>query len=192
MTTKVTASLTVQFQGDSASASDGLVLEIDDREDGYNKGETSFRPGDTVYYLLYRAKDVDLDTHFVTAGGKSEVGSGSREVDEVLTFTDSNEASLQYPATSKVHLEWIGKTLITEVKSGAEAVSSSVKVTSLVDMMESTSVAHSIENQQTVRLEKKSVGLLRASYSAAYTAFRLSGVPLDIDQALIYVAGTRP
>lgn len=167
MTTKVTASLTVQFQGDAASASDGLVLEIDDREDGYNKGETSFRPGDTVYYLLYRAKDVDLDTHFVTAGGKSEVGSGSREVDEVLTFTDSNEASLQYPATSGVSLSWIGSTL-------------------------ESAGAHSVENQQTVRLENKTVGLLRAIYSSDYTAFRLSGVPLDIDQALIYVAGTRP
>jgi len=161
---KVTATLTVNFGSDSASASGGLLLEVDDRANGLNGGNTSFRPGDSVAYLLYKSDGVTVTDHLVTAGGRSSVGGGSRQVSEILQFADSKEASLRYPAAGAVTFSWIGR-------SGGDP---------------------RLVGQQSVALDAPGVGLLRAQYVANFDAFILSGVPYDIEQVLIFVAGDRP
>lgn len=162
---RVTASLTVTFQAETAAAGGaGLVLEVDDRsteEGGLNKGNTSFRPGDPVVYLLYQADNIRLLQHLVTAGGSGGAGGGHRSVTEYLTFSGSREASLRYPTASGVSMSWLGRS------GGAAAMA----------------------DQQTIRLPEDGVGILRVQYQAAYQAFRLSGVPLAIFQVMIFVQG---
>ncbi len=160
---KVTATLTVNFGSDSAADSGGLLLEVDDRETGLNGGNTSFRPGDNVAYLLYKSDGVSVTEHVVTAGGRAAAGSGSRAVDEVLQFADSKEASLRYPAAGAVSFSWLGR-------SGGDP---------------------RLVGQQTVALGAPGIGLLRAQYHANFDAYRLSGVPTEIAQVLIFVAGER-
>ena len=171
---KVTASLTVSFSETSTGGGAGLVLEVDDRaaaDGGLNKGNTSFRPGDNVFYLLYVASKVTVQQHGVTAGVRSGAGSGERVVEEFLSFTDSQEASLRYPATSAVEMEWLG---YFRTDDGAAAVTKQV-----ID-------------QQTVRLSAPVAGFLRCRYRAAYSAHKLASVPTDIPQAMVFVIGERP
>lgn len=166
---RVTASLVVNFAEETGGGGGGLTLEIDDREDGLNGGDTSFRPGDTVYYLLYVADRVTVDQHVATAGSRAEAGSGVRQVEEVVQFAGSKEGSLRYPATSAVTMEWIGQAHRTDGQSGA--------------------VTRQVIDQQSVRLSAPVAGLLKCSYGAAFTAHRLSGVPTEIEQVLVFVAG---
>ena len=172
MTSRITASLTVSFSS-SSSENAGLVLEVDDRDDGLNHGKTSFKPGDNVYYLLYKPSDCDITHHLLTAGSKSSVGSGTRSLTgtnaDIISFTDSDSATLHYPAHSAVTFTWIGHYERTDDSS--------------------SSISISMTNEQTVTLSGKVVGLLKCEYTSAYSAFRLHGVPLDVDQCMIWVAG---
>jgi hypothetical protein len=178
MTTKVSASLTVSFSANDTASSNGLVLEIDDRETsdgGLNAGNTSFKPGDTVYTLLYKATDITLLSGMPihTAGSYVSSGSGTRVVtEEYITFTDSREGSLQYPASTGVTFSWIGNPVRTDGKT--------------------TPITIDLSNQQDIQLSGTVVGVLKASYSANYTAYKLSGVPNAINQVLLFFAGERP
>lgn len=166
---RVTASLTVSFsQTTGTTSGNSPVLEVDDRADGLNRGNTSFRPGDPVYYLLYVPDGVTIQQHGVTAGSRSAAGEGSRQVEEILTFTDSQEASLQYPASSAVTMEWLGF-FRTDGESGA--------------------VTRQVIDQKTVRLSAAVAGFLRCRYTANYSAFKLANVPTDLTQALVFVIG---
>lgn len=168
---RVTASLTVSFGANTgASGGSGLVLEVDDREDGLNHGNTSFRPGDPVHYLLYVADKVSVLKHGVSAGTRSAAGNGARVVEEVLTFTDSQEASLRYPASTGVEMTWLG---YFRTDDGTAAITKQV-----ID-------------QQTVRLSAPVAGFLRCRYSANYSAHKLANVPTDLTQALAFVIGDR-
>lgn len=175
MSERISASLTVSFNSSSTSSA-GLVLEIDDREDGLNHGKTDFRPGDSVYYLLYKADDITITHHLLTSGSKSAATDGQREMSgnkaDIITFTDSNNSSLKYPASSGVNFSWIGRSERTDGESSGVSISLG-------------------DDQQTVNLSGNVVGMLKCEYSANYSAFKLSGVPLDIDSCLIWVAGTR-
>ena len=173
---RVTASLTISFSSTS-STQGGIILEVDDRdvaEGGLNGGNTSFKPGDAVYYLMYVSDNVTINQHAVTAGTKTSQASGTRVVTkEYVTFTDSSEGSLKYPASTGVTFTWIGNAIRTDGGSSGVTIS--------------------LDNvgKQSVRLSGKVAGILRADYSASYQAFKLSNVPLDIDQVMIFVAGLR-
>lgn len=173
---RVTASLTISFSS-TTSNQGGIILEVDGRdvsEGGLNGGNTSFKPGDSVYYLMYHADNVSITQHVVTSGTKSSAPAGTRDVEkEYITFTDSSEGSLQYPATSGVTFAWVGNAIRTD--GGNSGVS--ITLDSL--------------DHQSIRLSGKVAGILRADYSANYQAFKLSNVPLDIDQVMIFVAGLR-
>lgn len=173
MAKKVSASLTVNFS-DSTSGSDsgGLVLEVDDRDDGLNKGNTSFKPGDTVHTLLYKASDITLLSGMPinTAGSYVPEGTGTRVVtEEYITFTDSNSGSLQYPATTAVSFSWVGNAIRTDDVSGGVTIN--------------------LNRQQNIELSGTVVGVLKASYSAGYTAYKLYSVPNEINQVLLFFAG---
>ena len=160
---RVTATLVVNFGASAGAEGAGLILEIDDRAEGLNGGNTQFGPGDPVGYLLYQSAGVTVTDHVVTAGGYSSQGAGRRAVEEVLQFADAKEASLRYPAAGAVELTWIGR-------AGGSP---------------------SLRGEQTVVLQETGIGLLRARYQAAFSAFRLSGVPTSIPQVLVFVAGER-
>ena len=128
----VTANITVSF-GDQTGA-DGvnghLSAEIDDRPAGLNAGDTSFAPGDTAYFLVYKSDNVTYDFPVASAGTVTAAGTGltvSKEQD--LQFADVDTASLSIPATAITNVTWLGRSLgelslqdPTTVKASAKGV----------------------------------------------------------------------
>lgn len=163
----ITGTLTVSFQrADEGADSAGLVIEVDDRDDGLNGGKTTFRPGDSVHYLVYLPPGFSISQHIVTAGSRSGAGSGNRTVtDELLLFGFSDSARLRYPSTGSASLIWQG------VSPGTPTLQ---------------------DDRQTVLIPEEGLGILKANYSAPYSAFRLSGVPVNVLQVAIGIIATAP
>lgn len=158
----VTATLQVSFTGaDEASDAGPLVLEVDARENGLNQGKTAFRPGDPVYYLLFAPDGFTLAQHVVTAGSRASAGSGNKSIEQILTFNDAREASLSYPVASITSKAWIGN------NQGASSLAGDGKIV----------------------LPENKIGILRVNYKSSFAAYRLSGVPNDVDRVLIVVQG---
>ncbi len=159
----VTATLNVSFTTQDGSGEDQLplILEIDSREDGLNGGSTTFRPGDTVYYLLHKAASLSITEHSSTEGSISSAGSGTRQETEDLTFANAKEASVRYPVSSIASMTWLG------VSPGTA----------------------SLVNDNTITIPSPGFGLLRVVYNANYNAYSLSSVPTTIDQVLIWAKG---
>ncbi|WP_041446859.1 hypothetical protein [Thiocystis violascens] len=127
----VTANITVSFGDQSASSASGhLSAEIDSRPDGLNNGVTSFAPGDSAAFLVYKSSNVTYDAPVASAGSVAGVGSGlTVEKEDDLSFADSDTASLSTPATGIVSVTWLGRSLgslslqdQTTVKAGAKGV----------------------------------------------------------------------
>lgn len=148
----VTANITVSF-GDSANA-DGsqghLSAEIDSRPDGLNGGVTSFAPGGSAAFLVFKSGNVTYDAPISSAGTIAGAGSGlTVEKEDDLTFADSDTASLSTPATGIVSVTWLGRSLgalslqdSNTVKTGAKGVAvARVKYTCRADAYRLTSPA---------------------------------------------------
>lgn len=119
----VTASLVVSF-GQDATADALLIAEVDNRsfsEGGLNNGKTQFLPGDSVNYLLYQHR-IASTTHRPSAGSVVKVGSGQRQVEEVVTFLDTVDGSVRYPIYTLDSVEWLGNNLGSMSAPGGQAL----------------------------------------------------------------------
>lgn len=176
----VKATLNVSFgDDDTANAGAGIKLEIDDREDGLNEGETSFQPGDDAYFFMFVDTDkVDLitTTPITTAGGVTSQGSDSKDIDETISFSDSEEASLGYAPDGAVTMAWLGKAYVLDKKTHTLSHYSTLP--------ERDGALLSIDGG------KKVFGVLSATYSTTGSLWKLSGVPLDFPEAMIIATGT--
>ena len=158
----VTTSLLISFTPESESESAVLVAEVDSREDGLNNGDTTFRPGDPIYYLTYAGPGVSIVQQIATAGGIASVGGGNRQVTETVTWANVRDASVSYPVAGGLSIAWCGR------NPGKAALSGS----------------------KTLRLPDAGVGVAKVTYTTAYHAWRLSGVPTSIEDVLILIEGT--
>lgn len=119
----VTASITVKFGAEAAD--DALLLaEVDDRpaaEGGLNAGKSSFIPGDTAYYLVYKHK-ITSTTHTASAGSAAYNSSGTRQITETVSFLKEQDASVRYPITSLDSFEWLGNDLGAITSTGGSNI----------------------------------------------------------------------
>lgn len=103
------ATVRVQF-GSGSLESDHLSVEVDDRSSGPNEGKTSFLPGDTAWFLVYRSAGLEL-TLDASAGSIT----GGQEVTltktEDVAFEDTAAGSLPVPAVAITDVLWIGRSL---------------------------------------------------------------------------------
>jgi hypothetical protein len=108
----VTTNITVSF-GTASEASQGhLSAEIDSRPEGKNNGQTSFAPGQTAYFLIYKSSNVTYDTPQSSLSGNSGITRYSTltvSKTEDLTFAATNSATLNVPASGGLTVEWMGK-----------------------------------------------------------------------------------
>lgn len=103
----VTTSFVIQFGAKDKNLI--LTAEIDDRTDGGNKGNTSFSPGDDVYFLVFKSQLVDIVAKKSSMGTIDEGVATTKEVEQVLTFANENKASVSYPlGTDTPTEEWYG------------------------------------------------------------------------------------
>lgn len=161
----ITATLVVDFTDPAAAGADGsglLKLEIDSREGGLNGGNTNFRPGDPVHYLLTKSSNVTVTDHRTTAGGHFQVQTGTFQHTETVTFIDSAEAGLAYPLASGLSVSWQGNT---------------------------GGVVTGTVGSEKILLAAPALAIADVTYNVQYTAFRLSGVAAGVTQVLIYVEG---
>lgn len=172
----VVATLNVNFTEDTEATQGVLKLEIDDREDGLNAGDTSFQPGDTVGFWLFRDSNVTLNTSvpISTSGGVTGSGLASKEIDEYITFSNSDSGSLGYPPSGAVSLEWVGRTYKI----------AGTTVTTTTVLPERT------RSQLTMPDKAQVAGVLRARYTTTGSLYRLRQVPNDITEVLLFAIGT--
>jgi len=163
---EVTASLVVQFRNQAAGI---LQAEIDGRPNGYNKGRTSFVPGDSPAFLVYRSAGVTIDAIELSAGNLLVLAPVLVDVEEFLTFARADEATLSKPYHSGMVAKWLGNNL-----GSAALVGDTV-----------------------LRLADKGVGVLKVRYQARALAYRISGLPTVLNgeteyQVLAVISGTAP
>lgn len=173
----VVATLNVNFSADDATgAGGGLKLEIDDREDGLNSGDTSFAPGDDAYFFLFKDTNVTLVTTTPerTAGGVTSAGSGVKEIDENITFSNSNTSSLGYPPNGSVTMSWLGRSFTL---SGTTLSSN-------------TALPEVNGSELKMANGKNVIGVLKCVYESTGSLWKLSGVPTDIPEVLLLAIGT--
>lgn len=175
----IVATLNVSFNtdGTDTGADRGLIkLEIDDRPDGLNLGDTSFKPGEDVYYFMFK-ENVTLvaGSHVSTAGGISSAGSGSKTIDETVSFSNSDSGSLGYPPSSSPTLSWLGRCY--EISESGQLV-----INTLLPERNGSNF--------TMAGGKKVIGVLKCRYTATGDLFKLSGVPTDFAEVMITAVGT--
>ena len=145
----VTANITVSFGADDADAAGAnahLSAEIDDRPAGLNNGDTSFAPGDTAYFLVFKSSNVTYDAPITSAGTVFGAGSGiSVTKEQDIQFADEDTASLSVPATAITNVTWLGRSL-----GGL-----------------------TLQDPTTVKASAKGVGVARVQYTCAADAFGL-------------------
>ena len=160
MASRVTTNIVVEF-GEGVSDL-FMMAEVDGRDGGLNSGRTSFIPGDSVGILLFKDDRITKITTELTAGTLSKIGKGTFEVkDEIVVFTDDNEARMRYPIDANFVYKWIG------VDRGNLAVTDGLTIRKSID----------------------GIGVAKISYTAEYTAYRLHS-PLKVsgeDQFTIVV-----
>ena len=171
----VTATLQINFTREDSGAGGAIRMEIDDRPDGLNNGDTTFRPGDEVGYLMF-APGITIQQHFATAGSIVSAGAGAKVIAgddaDYIVFAQSREQSLAYPAAGGLSSsEWLGSVYDLDGNVIADPAISIV------------------DNGATVRVPEKVTGLLKLEYNAPYVGYRLTGVPLDELRALVFAQG---
>jgi len=123
-TKKISATLTVNVE--LAKAGDGGIKAW--MNECANGGKTTFRPGDTYYFLVTvpsNATGLSVKANHGTAniGGKPE--TIPREED--IEFDDAYEATLSEPADSGFSYEWDGATTCGDVTLGDDKMTLTTK-----------------------------------------------------------------
>lgn len=172
----IVATLNVSFDADAdtGDAQGVLKLEIDDREDGLNNGDTSFAPGDDAYYFLFKDDNITIHEHETTAGGKTAQGTGTKDIDENITFTNSDTSSLGYPPNGTVSMQWLGRSF--------EISGTTVRANTAVPEVDGSELR--------MAGGKKVIGLLNCTYEAQGDLYKLSNVPRDFKEVMIIAIGT--
>lgn len=178
MTEVVVATLNINFDADAAGGQGILKLELDDREDGMNGGDTSFAPGDDAYFFLFKDDAVTLITTIPksTAGGVSAASpsTGTKAVDENVSFSNSDTSSLGYPPDGSVTMEWLGRAY--ELKG--------------TELLPYSTLPEVNGSELKIAGGKKVVGILHCTYSSVGSLWKLSSVPVDLPESMVIAIGT--
>lgn len=167
----VIASLVIEFK-DSSSSGLSMSAEIDSREDGYNSGNTSFIPGDSPVFLVYKSSEITIDSIRTTidlvGGAVLYLGAGVENIVEFLKFEESARASLRRPPFGAVTLEYASGDVRTSSNRGS-----------------------------TVTLSASGLSVFKATYVTQFLAYRLVGAPASLlgetdFPVIVYIKGTSP
>lgn len=150
MANVVTASIVVDFD---AGEGEGILLaEVDAFPSGLNQGNTTFAPGESPGFLVYRSSNVVIDSITSSHGSISSLGGGTTPdpIIDDLIYTDDKKAQVQYPIYSGFSAKALGSNFDPGTISHDE-------------------VSVSIENQV--------VSVIRATYTSYFSKYRLTGIP---------------
>ena len=171
----VTTSIVVDFD---AAGSDGsiLTLEVDSREDGYNKGKSSFSPGNDVYLLLLKTPDVTVQNLISSHGLLTKVEDTTIAVKEFGQFANEKSVSLSrpIPTSAPFTVKWFGNDL-----GNVAAESNSKLILTATDEV----------------LGDPFVGIMEYEYTAEAEVWKLSNTLISGESTygiIVYLQGTVP
>lgn len=107
----ITTTTQITFGSGSEGTDAHLSAEVDNRPSGLNAGKSSFVGGDPVYVLVYKSDNVSIISTLVSAGSVFPGPNQTVDVEEILTFANSRDASLSKPASGFVGVTWMGNSL---------------------------------------------------------------------------------
>lgn len=165
----LTAHLVVQFA--DADANVNVVAEIDDREDGYNLGKTTFYFGDTPHILLFIPTGYYVDQVITSAGAVAFVADNTKSIETYLAFPNEDTASLSYPVSSGWSYSWLG---------------SALGVLSNPDQFTAKLPARAFDPVTKKPIPEYRVGVAKASYVSDCKVYKLYSVPAGIAQVMVY------
>lgn len=102
---------TITFSSETSGvggAGESIQVRMDETANG---GKTSFLYGDKAFFQLYTYPENMTLTITPSDGSVSDEGSGVGELEEIITFANTDEASVAYPLASIVSTEWLGRSL---------------------------------------------------------------------------------
>ena len=163
---KVTTTLVVQFADPGGGI---LTAEVDNRPDGFNGDKTSFAPGDSPIFLLFKTPDVTVDaiiSTYVDVVAITPIAPLTYlyDVEEWLTFADTTQAFLSKPYYSDLEYQWYGRNLgVLTPRNGA------------------------------ILAEHKGVGVAKVKYKSLYTPYAIPS-PLTMNgktsfEILVFIKG---
>ena len=154
----ITTTLVINF---SAGDTGGILLaEVDDRPDGFNAGDTNFRPGSSPAFLLYKSSNVTIQQMVVTEGSLSALGSVTVEKSEDLQFAMEDTADFRYPYASGL----------------------------VTDLIAPSGFSISASTGNTAKLNTKGVAIARVRYKTVAQAYRIVGASGNLP-VLVYISG---
>lgn len=165
----LTAHLVVQFADPNLTAN--VVLEIDDREAGYNNGKTTFYPGDQPVMLLFLPDGYAVDTIVTSAGAIDYVAEDTKEVEGYYPFANEDTASLTYPYGSGWTYAWLG------TNAGALALNGQYEI---------KLPSRPIDPVTRALVPPYRVGVAYGTYTSNCKVYRLHSVPLGVSQVVAY------
>lgn len=170
----LTTHIVVQFADSSDTVN--AQVEVDDREFGFNGGKTTFYPGDSPALLLFMPSGYIVDSVYTSAGTVSLLGDTTKVIEGDYVFANEDTASLSYPYTANLVYSWMGTGL------GALGVSE----------YELRLPARPVDPVTHLHVPPYRVGIARATYESNAKAYRLSAVPLNVSQVIVYFVLRKP
>ena len=165
----LTAHLVVQFSDAADSVS--VVAEIDDRDDGYNLGRTTFYAGDSVYLLLFIPEGYVVDTVLSSAGAVAYVEDSTKTIETYVPYANEDTASLTYPVGSGFNYAWLG---------------SSLGVISTPDQFTAKLPARGYDTATKKPVPEYRIGVAYVSYLSACKVYKLYSVPSGCTQVMVF------
>lgn len=167
--TVLSAHIVVEFGDADAS---NFIVEVDDREGGYNNGKTSFFPGQAAHLLVFTPPGYVIDQALVTAGSLTLIKSNEvKAVQEYIEFPNVDDGSVNYPINNSFSYRWLSASNI-----GTLSVASPYKVT-----LPSRSVDASGN-----LVPKYRIGVAQVSYNSICAVYKVYGVPSNIEKVMAF------
>ena len=165
----LTAHIVVQFSDESDSVS--VVAEVDDREDGYNAGKTTFYHGDTPFILLFIPAGYEVENVFCSAGAVSFTADTYKEIENYLAFANEDSVSVSYPISSNWAYAWLG---------------TSLGVVSVANQFTAKLPSRGFDSVLKKPIPEYRVGIARATYRSDCKVYKLYNVPPLVSQVMIF------
>lgn len=164
----LTAHVVVEFsEGDG----EGAFVEVDDRPDGFNGGNTTFPPAAPVYLLLFKPTGYSVIYSEASSGTLTKVSDSTKLVEETLQFPNEDGATFRYPMKESFSYTWLGNSLGTISVSGEYSA---------------TLPLRPIDPGTQKPIPEYRVGIARATYRSGCEVWRLDGHSAQAEQVMCF------
>lgn len=160
----ITTSIVINFIDPTGTDSPTISAEVDSRpavEGGYNAGKSQFVSGDSPVFLLFKETDIEVVSVETTVGTVSLIAADQilTGQDQVLTFAKASSTSLSKPVVGTPIVKFLAGWVVEDGSTPTFTVAPSGKVAA----------------------SKECLAVIKVSYEAPFVAYRLSGVPSELE-----------